>query len=542
MAVKQQAEVTLTDYSDADSIVCWYQLNASATLPSKPTTTQTSQTVSGWQKSEPTISSDADAAKYVYACWQTNWGDGSCEWGDVSMSASFEAAKRAWNKASAAQESVDNIDVGGRNLYIIGNSVAGYINGSNGAIAGAGTPKERTSDFISVTPGEKLVFQVWVTPIAATGHYLWMAYAFYDSEKAFFGARPSQIIGENTGTLQHGTYQITVPANAAYIRISARMYDDGLMKLERGNVATDWTPAPEDLEAYADAAVGSANAEEQQIYIQATAGTTTATPPGAWVEETGESTYLVETGGTEAWSTPVWTTKTPTYRQQYPVTLVAIQRKRIDGTVTCTAPLIDDTTTVIDGGNIITDSVTANAIDATDLHVSAANVDGTLTASQIDTEGLELNISAVTGLGDELAGISDQVNSKASSEDFESLSATVGSMSGTVETALGEGGTVEKLRSDMDTIQAHISLGTIGEGSSMQPAITLDAEGGSSDGFKNVITNTSMSFMYGDETVAEVNKDELDITRTKVTESMQLGNFMWIPLSDGSLAFKWVEG
>ena len=75
----------------------------------------------------------------------------------------------------------------------------------------------------------------------------------------------------------------------------------------------------------------------------------------------------------------------------------------------------------------------------------------------------------------------------------------------------------------------------------MQPAITLDAEGGSSDGFRNVITNTSMSFMYGNETVAEVNKDELDITRTKVTESMQLGNFMWIPLSDGSLAFKWVE-
>ena len=297
----------------------------------------------------------------------------------------------------------------------------------------------------------------------------------------------------------------------------------------------------ENVETYVDDAVGAANQLEQTVYIQATAGTTTAAPPSGWVEETGESTYLVETGGTETWSTPVWTTKPPTYRQQYPVTLVAIQRKRIDGTVTCTAPLIDDTTTVIDGGNIITDSVTANAIDATDLHVSAANVDGTLTASQIDTEGIELDMSAITGLGNELDGLSDQIERKASTEDVESLSATVGSMSGTVETALGEGGTVEKLRSDMDTIQAHISLGTIGEGSSMQPAITLDAEGGSSDGFKNVITNTSMSFMYGDETVAEVNKDELDITRTKVTESMQLGNFMWIPLSDGSLAFKWVE-
>ena len=280
---------------------------------------------------------------------------------------------------------------------------------------------------------------------------------------------------------------------------------------------------------------------EQHVYIQASQNAVSTEPPTAWVEYSAESTTATETDGTTTWSTPVWTTKRPTFSSEYPVVLVAMQRKRIDGTVTCTTPLIDDTTTVIDGGRLITGSVTANAIDATDLHVQAANIDGTLTASQIDTEGLEFSVSAITGLGDQLSNISGELSGKASSEDVSALSDTVSGMSETVEIALGDGGTVEKLRSDVDTIQAHISLGTIGEGSDMQPAITLDAEGGSSDGFKNVITNTSMSFMYGNETVAEVNKDELDITRTKVTESMQLGNFMWIPLSDGSLAFKWVE-
>lgn len=280
---------------------------------------------------------------------------------------------------------------------------------------------------------------------------------------------------------------------------------------------------------------------EQHVYIQASQNAVSTEPPTAWVEYSAESTTATETDGTTTWSTPVWTTKRPTFSSEYPVVLVAMQRKRLDGTVTCTTPLIDDTTTVIDGGRLITGSVTANAIDATDLHVQAANIDGTLTASQIDTEGLELSVSAITGLGDQLSNISGELSGKASSEDVSALSDTVSGMSATVETALGDGGTVEKLRSDVDTIQAHISLGTIGEGSDMQPAITLDAEGGSSDGFRNVITNTSMSFMYGNETVAEVNKDELDITRTKVTESMQLGNFMWIPLSDGSLAFKWVE-
>lgn len=280
---------------------------------------------------------------------------------------------------------------------------------------------------------------------------------------------------------------------------------------------------------------------EQHVYIQASQNAVSTEPPTAWVEYSAESTTATETDGTTTWSTPVWTTKRPTFSSEYPVVLVAMQRKRIDGTVTCTRPLIDDTTTVIDGGRLITGSVTANAIDATDLHVKAANIDGTLTASQIATEGLELSVSAITGLGDQLSNISGELSGKASSEDVSALSDTVSGMSATVETALGDGGTVEKLRSDVDTIQAHISLGTVGEGSSLQPAITLDAQGGSSDGFRNVITNTSMSFMYGNETVTEVNKDELDITRTKVTESMQLGNFMWIPLSDGSLAFKWVE-
>ena len=295
------------------------------------------------------------------------------------------------------------------------------------------------------------------------------------------------------------------------------------------------------VEDYVDDAVGAANFQEQQIFIQAAQNAVSTEPPTEWVEYSAESTTATETDGTTTWSTPVWTVKRPTFSSEYPVVLVATQRKRMDGTVTCTTPLIDDTTTVIDGGRLITGSVTANAIDATDLHVQAANIDGTLSASQINTEGLELEVTAIAGLGDQLSDISGELSGKASSEDVSALSGTVSEMSNTVETALGDGGTVEKLRSDVDTIQAHISLGTIGEGSDMQPAITLDAEGGSSDGFKNVITNTSMSFMYGNETVAEVNKDELDITRTKVTESMQLGNFMWIPLSDGSLAFKWVE-
>ena len=47
-------------------------------------------------------------------------------------------------------------------------------------------------------------------------------------------------------------------------------------------------------------------------------------------------------------------------------------------------------TTEIDGGKIRTGSVTALQINATNLHVAAANIDGTLTASQINTSGLHI--------------------------------------------------------------------------------------------------------------------------------------------------------
>lgn len=39
-------------------------------------------------------------------------------------------------------------------------------------------------------------------------------------------------------------------------------------------------------------------------------------------------------------------------------------------TITCTTPQIDNTTTVIDGGNIITGTVTANKLNAADINAS----------------------------------------------------------------------------------------------------------------------------------------------------------------------------
>jgi hypothetical protein len=150
--------------------------------------------------------------------------------------------------ACATKKEVADLTIGGRNLYISKDSVAGYLSSSgDGSITAAGpVTKERTSDFISVSPGEKIQYQVWVT--TPDSSYIWYAYQFFKEDKtALNTSRPSWHLYETTGGFYHAVCEaITVPDGAAYVRVSARLFEDGKLKVERGTKPTDWGPAPED--------------------------------------------------------------------------------------------------------------------------------------------------------------------------------------------------------------------------------------------------------------------------------------------------------
>lgn len=115
-----------------------------------------------------------------------------------------------------------------------------------------------------------------------------------------------------------------------------------------------------------------ANSETQIIYKTAVEGTTTMAAPSAWVTDV--------TG-----SQGVWTRKRPPYdtaaSNPKVVCFTAIQSKNMSGTVTCTTPQIDDTTTIIDGGHIITNSITASKLAAD--AIQANMIYGQLTSDQI---------------------------------------------------------------------------------------------------------------------------------------------------------------
>ena len=280
MAVKAAYEVTITDNTDIDSLVTWYYLTTSATKPAAPTTTQTSAAVpSPWTQNEPTFTAGT-VTNYLYCCIQTRWKDGSCTWGTVQLSSAYEQAKQAWNKANAAQDSIDNLEVGGRNLLRRTASPSiGDMNDGYWAKWTSGDTVERTSDGIKLTSsGSASSFRV---PLAykgaiSIGETLTLSFDYRGNITGtgalYFMAETAPNVSATMSALVESTtdwvhFEQTFsfsgsPGGEAvqfmfpYKGASGKWLEikDSSLKLERGNVATDWTPAPEDMATPSDVA------------------------------------------------------------------------------------------------------------------------------------------------------------------------------------------------------------------------------------------------------------------------------------------------
>lgn len=106
MAVKASASITLSAVKDIES-VWWYYKLQSSTLnpPAKPTT---NPPPSGWVDAEPAYT--PGSTNTLYFVELTVFSDGTFDYGNVSISSSYEAAKAAWNKAQAVDERVTIVE------------------------------------------------------------------------------------------------------------------------------------------------------------------------------------------------------------------------------------------------------------------------------------------------------------------------------------------------------------------------------------------------------------------------------------------------
>ena len=92
---------------------------------------------------------------------------------------------------------------------------------------------------------------------------------------------------------------------------------------------------------------------EQYIYKTMPAGT--VTPPDVPMDSDNNEIWVDDVTGAQN----TWTVKRPQYDASYPVCFIAKQKMDSAGTVTCSIPMIDDTTTIIDGGHITTGIISA---------------------------------------------------------------------------------------------------------------------------------------------------------------------------------------
>lgn len=142
--------------------------------------------------------------------------------------------------ANGVRTDLDNLEIGGRNLFQTNSLVVGYLT-ATGSIYNNQANGERTSDFIEVSASEKYTLQYWTNPDLQS----WICLQWFDSSQKFV----SQALRKGL-TADYFAMAFTAPPTAAYARISARWLADGTarIKFEKGNTATDWTPAPEDIQ------------------------------------------------------------------------------------------------------------------------------------------------------------------------------------------------------------------------------------------------------------------------------------------------------
>ena len=324
MAVKAKAEITLASVRDIKNTTRYYLLQSStAAKTAKPTANPPG---GSWVKTEPSYT--AGSTNSLYFTDLTVFSDNTFAYSDVSLSSSYEAAKAAYNKAVDAQNNIDNLEIGGRNLLLDTDAMSltkasaqknrYFSDSSNTTIVpeffeltdapinvGNGTrftAAEATAtnagrdqcwyngDVVPMVSGQEYTLSVYARVTSGTKMRLRMRYGV--------SAYPGKNIDVDSTEWKRYSWTFTYSATSAKdttgagarIYIGGVSYYEGVLglcgyQLEKGSKATDWKPAPEDtsqeiaysadlVRTYAES-IMEQKADEIQISISTVTGTLT---------------------------------------------------------------------------------------------------------------------------------------------------------------------------------------------------------------------------------------------------------------------------
>lgn len=416
-------------------------------------------------------------------------------------------------------EAVNNLQIGGRNLFQgTKEFVIQNVTGIDGVGSSIATEKYKGLT-VRVKSGPWNFYRP--TLILEAGRYVFSSYVKGTSK--YKGDIRVQNVTEST-TLnaksfdiksewdrQSLTFELTKKANVKFSLESTgsgEIYECG-WKLELGDKATDWTPAPEDV----NSAIGlNVSAVDIYYYLSTSAtglaGGSWNTKAPTWVngKYIWQKTVTTLANGIKTETTPVCITganNTAIQSNTEPVdkTLMWLDTsteppilKRWNGTAWV---VVNDITNTI---NLLEQRFTA------DISTSEKNIKQTLTESYYTKDATDSLVSSVSSSWEHTA--------KGFEMQFDNISKNLGDVSNNADTRFQE------ISKYIRFVDGNIVLGEAGSELILK------------------IANDRISFLQNNTEVAYFSNRKLYVTDGEYTNSLQLGKFAFIPRSNGNLSFK----
>ena len=364
MAVKAKAEITLATIRDVQSVTRYYLLQSStSSIPSKPTVNPPGGSWVKTEPSYTSGSTNSlyFTDLTVFTDGSFSYSDVSLASSYEAAKAAYNKAVSAEGTANSASDKIDNLQVGGRNLILntlypnaTGSNlkrphISGQVSNTSGrgtaSVAEHGIRFTTTSEnwqyiyfgsssntaapcMLGLEAGETYTLSAdlsWKilsseagmadTETRYIGAMLWYSTVESGSFSAIGTIDNLPITYADKGTEMSGRleYTFTVPMTAKRLYLGIRSGDTNTnhyaagdyiearnLKLEKGNKATDWTPAPEDFDAAVTAAQNTADTALSEA-VEYVIGTQTEVT-GTWTGVTREAALTA--GKTIAYKLP----------------------------------------------------------------------------------------------------------------------------------------------------------------------------------------------------------------------------------------------
>lgn len=146
----------------------------------------------------------------------------------------------------------------------------------------------------------------------------------------------------------------------------------------------------------------TATKRSQRIYYRSSVGYAPTVMPSAWLTETGNK-YNTTQSSASGWSAKVTPLASDTGENvtKYPYLWTCEQREQMNGQLAYTPVLLDESSTVIDGGRVITNTITASKLNVNNINASGVITIGALNQT---TQNSVLNSNVINSIKDSLTG------------------------------------------------------------------------------------------------------------------------------------------